>query len=31
MKYKVNGHLTVDECWHFDNDGVPDNLSIESA
>lgn len=28
--HHIDGSFLVDECWHFDNDGSPENISIET-
>lgn len=25
----IDGGYPVDECWHLDSDGTPDNLKVE--
>lgn len=30
-EHNIDGGSDIDECWHFDNDGTPSNISIESA
>jgi hypothetical protein len=29
--HHIDGSYPVDEAWHFDNDGMPDITSVESA
>lgn len=30
-EHHIDGTFEVEECWHFDNDGTPEDLTVEDA
>lgn len=28
-QHHIDGSFPEDECWHFDTDGIPDNIRLE--
>lgn len=30
-EHHIDGCNEIDECWHFDNDGTPGHINVESA